>query len=96
MPFSQGRTSYLQWREDLKKLHASTVTGIMKDVGYSTDSCGKVIGSSTVATISDRRSRNMASGTALYWPQVEAMILKKSLKSNPDAQIVEDALCLGT
>ena len=39
---AQGRTAYLQWREDLKKFHAKTVTTIMAEEGYSPESCAKV------------------------------------------------------
>ncbi|GAX82541.1 hypothetical protein CEUSTIGMA_g9968.t1 [Chlamydomonas eustigma] len=64
--YPDGRAPYLKWREDLKKLHSQTVVELMKEVGYSSESCKKV----------------------------EAMMLKKSLKTDPDAQTVEDALCL--
>ena len=37
-----GKASYLQWREDLKRLHANTVTQIMLEEGYPQDSVDKV------------------------------------------------------
>lgn len=40
--YPEGRVAYLKWREDLKKLHAKTVTDIMRDVGYAEDACSKV------------------------------------------------------
>ncbi|EFJ48577.1 hypothetical protein VOLCADRAFT_104635 [Volvox carteri f. nagariensis] len=40
--YPEGRTAYLQWREDLKKRHAVTTTGLMAAAGYSIDSCKRV------------------------------------------------------
>jgi hypothetical protein len=34
MPFHQGRTAYLKWREDLKRMHSRTVMGLMAEAGY--------------------------------------------------------------
>lgn len=38
----QGRTGYLQWRENLKGSHAATVVGLMEAAGYDTAACEKV------------------------------------------------------
>ncbi|KXZ53620.1 hypothetical protein GPECTOR_6g537 [Gonium pectorale] len=40
--YPEGRTSYLQWREDLKKRHAATTTGLMEQAGYPPESCKRV------------------------------------------------------
>ncbi|GIL66966.1 hypothetical protein Vafri_20469 [Volvox africanus] len=40
--YPEGRTAYLQWREDLKKRHATTTTGLMAAAGFSADSCKRV------------------------------------------------------
>ncbi|GLC67226.1 hypothetical protein PLESTF_000531000 [Pleodorina starrii] len=40
--YPEGRTAYLQWREDLKKRHAATTTGLMEAAGYGPDSCRRV------------------------------------------------------
>jgi len=40
--YPEGRAAYLKWREDLKKFHSSTVTAIMRQEGYSEESCAKV------------------------------------------------------
>ncbi|GLI67263.1 hypothetical protein VaNZ11_011446 [Volvox africanus] len=40
--YPEGRTAYLQWREDLKKRHAATTTGLMAAAGYSAESCKRV------------------------------------------------------
>lgn len=37
--YPQGRTAYLQWREDLKKAHAATTTRLMAEAGYPEESC---------------------------------------------------------
>jgi len=38
----QGKAGYLKWREDLKNSHASTVVGIMAEIGYGAASQDKV------------------------------------------------------
>ncbi|GIL82978.1 hypothetical protein Vretimale_8502 [Volvox reticuliferus] len=40
--YPEGRTAYLQWREDLKKRHAATTTSLMAAAGYGADSCKRV------------------------------------------------------
>jgi hypothetical protein len=40
----QGRAGYLRWREDLKKFHARTVVGLMREAGYSEAAQAKVGG----------------------------------------------------
>jgi len=32
--YPEGRGGYLRWREDLKKFHADTLAGMMKEAGY--------------------------------------------------------------
>ena len=32
--YPMDRAGYLRWREDLKKMHADTVAGVMREVGY--------------------------------------------------------------
>jgi hypothetical protein len=39
--YPDGRNGYLRWREDLKKFHADTLAGILKDAGYGEDSQAK-------------------------------------------------------
>ncbi len=39
---AQGKAAYFQWREDLKKFHAATVTKAMREEGYPDESCAKV------------------------------------------------------
>ncbi len=38
----QGRTAYLQWREDLKRQHAATTTRLMAEAGYPPEACKRV------------------------------------------------------
>lgn len=38
----QGKTGYFQWRENLKKAHASTVVGLMQQAGYEQELQDKV------------------------------------------------------
>lgn len=64
--YPMDRGGYLRWREDLKKFHAETVTGLMQKEGYG------------------EQERN----------RVRDIILKKNLREDPDAQAVEDGLCL--
>ncbi len=59
------RQGYLKWREELKKLHAETVSRIMREAGYEDSSIEKTA----------------------------RIILKKNIR-DPEAQVVEDALCL--
>ncbi|KAG2496261.1 hypothetical protein HYH03_005494 [Edaphochlamys debaryana] len=40
--YPEGRTAYLQWREDLKKRHAATTTGLMAEAGYPPESLKRV------------------------------------------------------
>lgn len=61
-----GREGYLKWREGLKKFHAETSAGILREVGYA-------------EAVIDR---------------VQSLNQKKNLKSDPDCQTLEDALCL--
>ncbi|MFN0117348.1 MAG: DUF4202 domain-containing protein [Elusimicrobiota bacterium] len=35
--YPMDRGGYLRWREDLKKMHGSIITGIMSEEGYSTE-----------------------------------------------------------
>lgn len=67
VPCFQGRTAYLQWREELKQMHSRVVGGLMAEAGYPPEA--------VAAT--------------------QAMMLKKGIKASPQAQILEDALCLG-
>src|SRR5882672_8169535 len=39
--YPDGRNGYLRWREDLKKFHAETLAGILKDAGYGEESQAK-------------------------------------------------------
>src|SRR3954470_22718147 len=39
--YPDGRNGYLRWREDLKKFHADTLAGILKDAGYGEESQAK-------------------------------------------------------
>ncbi len=64
--YPMDRPGYLRWREELKRFHASTVTGLMAQEGYPD---------------AERDA-------------VRQIILKKNFQTNPDAQTVEDALCL--
>lgn len=41
-PRPQGRTAYLQWREDLKRQHAATATRLMAEAGYPPEACKRV------------------------------------------------------
>ena len=89
-----GKVSYLQWREDLKKLHASTVTQIMREEGFPQASIDKVcsnVGHSAAFVYKFQHSSHKGG----HMKQVEAMILKKLMKVDPEAQVIEDALCLG-
>lgn len=40
--YPMDRVGYLKWREELKKMHASLTSDILKDVGYQDDFIGKV------------------------------------------------------
>lgn len=40
--YPMDRVGYLKWREELKKMHASLTSDILKDVGYQEDFIGKV------------------------------------------------------
>lgn len=40
--YPEGRQAYLQWRNDLKKTHAATVTSIMREAGYPDEAVNKV------------------------------------------------------
>ncbi len=42
--FPEGRAGYLSWREKLKKFHAETLGGIMKEAGYGGGSIGRAQG----------------------------------------------------
>jgi hypothetical protein len=35
--YPEGRTGYLKWRSDLKKMHAAKSTEVLRSVGYATD-----------------------------------------------------------
>ena len=39
--YPEGRSSYLQWREMLKRFHAETLAAIMRDAGYGDTSIAK-------------------------------------------------------
>lgn len=41
--YPDGLNGYLQWREDLKEFHATTVRGILADCGYEDAVAGKVM-----------------------------------------------------
>ena len=40
--YAEGRTGYLQWRQDLKQFHAKTVGTILKDIGYDEPTIARV------------------------------------------------------
>ncbi|KAF5832022.1 hypothetical protein DUNSADRAFT_12238 [Dunaliella salina] len=40
--YPEGKAAYLQWREDLKQMHAKTTGDIMREAGYPEDSAQKV------------------------------------------------------
>lgn len=40
--YPEGRTAYLQWREDLKRQHAATATRLMAEAGYPPEACKRV------------------------------------------------------
>ncbi|SHO61825.1 DUF4202 domain-containing protein [Algoriphagus zhangzhouensis] len=40
--YPMDRVGYLKWREELKKMHATLTSDILKDVGYQDDFIGKV------------------------------------------------------
>lgn len=40
--YPMDRVGYLKWREELKKMHATLTSEILKDVGYQDDFIGKV------------------------------------------------------
>jgi len=61
-----GRTGYLKWRAGLKKFHAETSAGILREIGYDE------------ATVE----------------RVQSLNQKQNLKTDPDCQTLEDALCL--
>ena len=63
--YPANRQGYLRWREELKKMHAETVSQIMREAGYEEPLIGKTA----------------------------RIILKKNIR-DPEAQVVEDALCL--
>jgi len=64
--YPEGRWGYLRWREDLKRMHADTVTEAMRAEGMPDASVAKARG----------------------------IVMKRDLAGNPDAQTMEDALCL--
>jgi hypothetical protein len=64
--YPEGRSGYLRWREELKRMHARTVTDAMR-----AENC-------TERDVSLTR----------------AIVQKQNLAENPDAQTMEDALCL--
>ncbi|MDP4610844.1 MAG: DUF4202 domain-containing protein [Opitutales bacterium] len=41
--YPEGRTAYLQWRSDLKKMHAEKSASVLKSVGYTTDVIDAVV-----------------------------------------------------
>lgn len=64
--YPMDRGGYLRWREDLKKMHADTVAGVLKNAGHD----------------------------EAFIERVRSLILKKNIKTDPDAQTLEDGLCL--
>ncbi len=64
--YPEGRWGYLRWREDLKRMHADTVTEAMRAEGLPDASVARARG----------------------------IVMKRDLAGNPDAQTMEDALCL--
>jgi len=64
--YAAGRVGYLQWRTQLGRFHADTVTRILEELGYERE----------------------------LIDAVRRINLKQGLHSNPDTQIMEDALCL--
>lgn len=61
-----NRAGYLKWREELKKFHAETSGGILRQAGYPEEAITRV----------------------------QELNLKKNLRTDPDCQTLEDALCL--
>lgn len=41
--YEMDRAGYLRWRRDLKKFHAQKASVILREVGYSEDTIGKVV-----------------------------------------------------
>jgi hypothetical protein len=64
--YPMDRTGYLQWRSQLKLLHAKIAGQILEEVGYDNESIEKV----------------------------QALLMKKQLKQNPETQVLEDVICL--
>jgi hypothetical protein len=64
--YPEGRSGYLRWREDLKRMHADAVDAAMRAEGLDDGRIAKA----------------------------RAIVMKQDLAGNPDAQTMEDALCL--
>ena len=64
--FPEGRVGYLEWRNELKGVHARRVGEIMQTAGYGADEIARV----------------------------GALIRKERLKSDADAQMLEDVACI--
>ncbi|MGJ8649395.1 MAG: DUF4202 domain-containing protein [Opitutaceae bacterium] len=41
--YPEGRTAYLQWRSDLKKMHAEKSAAVLASVGYTTETIDAVV-----------------------------------------------------
>jgi hypothetical protein len=81
--YPEGRMGYLAWREMLKKFHAGTVAGIMKDAGYGEESIATV-GSLMVRknTAADPEGQTLEDAACLVFLQFE--FAEFAAKTAPD------------
>ncbi|HZE97799.1 MAG TPA: DUF4202 domain-containing protein [Planctomycetota bacterium] len=84
--YPDGRNGYLRWREDLKKFHAETLAGILKDAGYGEESQAKarqILVRKNLAT--DAEGQTLEDAACLVFLQFE--FPEFSGKTEPDKMV---------
>eukprot|EP00798_Chlamydomonas_sp_ICE-L_P021640 gene21640-28649_t len=83
--YPAGKAGYMKWREDLKHYHASVVTGIMTEEGYSEESCEKVRSMMLKKNIKEREAQVVEDALCLVFLQHQFSAFR--MKESEDSMI---------
>jgi hypothetical protein len=84
--YPDGRNGYLRWREDLKKFHADTLAGILKDAGYGQESLAKARSLLVRKNLSsDAEGQTLEDAACLVFLQFE--VAEFAGKTEPDKMV---------
>jgi len=84
--YPEGRNGYLHWREDLKRFHADTLGGILKDAGYGQEAVEKTRSLLVRKNLSsDEEGQTLEDAACLVFLQFE--FAEFAAKTEPDKMV---------